>query len=99
MTNRSQPDDQLGAALWPEVDHRLGHVRTPLGTVIPFPVIRTFVAIVTVVLGLEITFGLTNWITIPAFVLAAAWALHACDEASVRYVHDVAPDELDGEQL
>ncbi|MEM9652488.1 MAG: hypothetical protein AAGA65_10350 [Actinomycetota bacterium] len=98
MTNRSQRDGQLGGAFWPEVDARLGHVRTPLGTVIPFPVIRTVVAIVAVVLGLEVTFGLTNWITIPAFVLTGAWALHACDEASVRYAHDIVPEDLDGEQ-
>jgi len=98
MTNSPHRDDRLDPDLWPVIDHRLGHIRTPLGTVIPFSVIRTVAAIVTVVLGLEVTFGLTNWITVPALVLTLGWAIQATDEASIHHAHSTVPDDLDGEQ-
>ena len=96
MTDRPNPDRSPLDLPWPSVDRRRGHVRMPLGTVIPFPVIRALVAIAAVLIGLETTFGLSNWITVPVVLLAIGWAGETVDEATIRYDYQVEPDDHDG---
>lgn len=74
-------------SLVPVVDRNRRHLRTALGTVIPFSVLRTVGAIALIVFGLEVTFGLTNWITIPVALLTFGWVLEAVDTASIRHDH------------
>lgn len=98
MTNQSNPR-RPELSVWPAIDRHYGHLRTPFGTVVPFAVIRTFSAVVAALIGVEVTFGLTNWITIPAFLIAACWAGLEIEEATIRYDHRPKPDAPDGDDI
>ncbi|MEM9656360.1 MAG: hypothetical protein AAGA65_30050 [Actinomycetota bacterium] len=75
--------------IWPVIDRHHRHVRTPDGwTVIPFYVISTLACGAAVLLGVEATFGITNWITIPTGVAALLWAVERCDHASINHRHN-----------
>lgn len=71
---------------WPVIDRHYRHVRSPDGwTVIPFHVIRILICIAAVLVGVEATFGVTNWVTIPAVVVAIGWSIDQCDRAAITH--------------
>jgi Flp pilus assembly protein TadB len=81
---------------WPRVDREQRHIRTADGwTVIPFSVISALACVAVVVVGIEATFGLTNWITIPTVIAAAIWAVERCDHAST--IHRFEQNQPDHE--
>ncbi len=74
---------------WPIIiDRQHRHIRTDTGsTVIPFDLIGLMASIAAVLIGLETTFGITNWASIPVCILAIGWAIERIDHASVRHQH------------
>ncbi len=76
---------------WPLLDFQRRHVRTLGGSFIPFYVLETVALVVTVVVAIEATFGLSNWLSIPACIFAVAWAIEAVDIATVA----IRSDEYD----
>lgn len=86
--NADRPPD------WPVLDRRRQHIRSPIGTIIPLAVLRPAAAIVVVLIGLKLTFGLTNWIFVPAFLLTCSWVGRMVETATI--VHRLAPDSIDG---
>ncbi len=59
---------------WPIYDRERRHIRTPAGSFIPFFVIHRVGAIAALLIGIEATFGITNWVTIPVALATFAWA-------------------------
>ncbi len=79
---------------WPVIDRHHRHIRTPDGwTVIPFHVIHTLACIAVVLFGVEATFGITNWITIPTVIAALLWAVERCDHAAITHRHTDHQDQ------
>lgn len=83
---------------WPIIiDRHHRHIRTDTGrTVVPFDVIAGLVCIAALLIGVEATFGITNWVTIPTAILAIGWAIERIDHAGVhhQYHHcNTRPDE------
>lgn len=71
---------------WPVIDRQRRHIRTPDGwTVIPFYVISALTCVAALLFGVEVTFGLTNWVTIPTGLVALLWAVERCDHASITH--------------
>ncbi|MEM7272662.1 MAG: hypothetical protein AAF547_06240 [Actinomycetota bacterium] len=67
---------------WPTYDRRRRHIRTPSGSFIPFAVIQRVAAVAALILGIEITYGMTNWITIPVALATLAWAIAQVEAAT-----------------
>lgn len=74
---------------WPVIDRQRRHIRTAGDTtVIPFDVIGILACTALILFGTEATFGITNWVTIPAGVAAWGWAIERCDNAAIHYAHN-----------
>jgi len=67
---------------WPIFDRQRRHVRTPSGSFIPFLVIQRVGIVAALLIGIETTFGLTNWVTIPIAIVTLAWAGPVVDQAT-----------------
>lgn len=69
---------------WPFFDPERRHIRTPAGSFIPFYIIQRVGCIAALVIGAELTFGVTNWITIPVAILTLMWAGPQVDAESAQ---------------
>lgn len=67
---------------WPILDRERKHIRTPAGSFIPFFVLRRVGAIAALLIGIEATFGITNWVSIPVGLATLAWAGEITDRAT-----------------
>lgn len=81
------PDRPRLVDLLPTIDRDQGHVRTPGGNIIPFAVAVITVGLLAVIAALEATFGISNWVSIPAALLTIGWAGTEIDEATIRHDH------------
>jgi hypothetical protein len=76
--------------IWPTIHRDAGYIRTPSGNIIPFAIAGITLNILALIAGVEITFGITNWISIPAALATLVWAGMEIDEATIRHDHDQA---------
>ncbi len=60
---------------WPILDRERRHIRTPAGSFIPFYVLQRVGSIAALLIGIEVTFGITNWVTIPTVIATLALSL------------------------
>ncbi len=79
----TSPPDGRWSDLGITIDRDRCYLRTPGDTVIPFAVIGIAICMFAVLAGLELTFGITNWISIPAAVLTVGWAGDQIDAATI----------------
>ena len=88
MTHHTDPDWRT---ILPTVDRDRRHVRTPDGNIVPFAVIGITVSVLAVIAAVEATFGITNWISIPAALLTIGRAGDQIDIATITHDHRNQP--------
>ncbi len=69
---------------WPIYDRQRRHIRTPSGSFIPFHVIQRVGSIAAILIGVEATFGITNWVSIPVAIATFGWAIEQVDSATTH---------------
>lgn len=67
---------------WPILDRQRRHIRTPAGSFIPFFVAQRVGMIAALLIGIETTFGITNWVSLPVGVFTLLWAGEIVDRAT-----------------